>query len=162
MCISVGDPQEPDSAMASGLHVDCRVEKLDPTQFGVFSNALFTHQKQYFDEAVVHKSRTEQYQSLATLASAIPASSFASKPSSATAITEDKVLTLLHISSVQDSAQSTNTGNQVTNDIKYFVKQARQTGIHVSPTALWDGIIENSISSGWTLDNWKEFVNSKL
>jgi len=76
--------------------------------------------------------------------------------------TEEGVFSLLHIPPVQDANQSTNTGNKVTNDLKYFIKLGRQNGIHVSPTAVWDGVVENSISSSWTLDDWKKFVLSKL
>ena len=83
-------------------------------------------------------------------------------PGSLSDISSEAVYDLLQITPVQDPLQSTNTGNKVTNDIKYFVKLGRQNGIHVSPTAVWDGIVENSISSGWSLDNWKEFFLNKL
>ncbi|KAG0329720.1 hypothetical protein BG004_002272 [Podila humilis] len=130
------------------------VERLDPSQFASFSDVLFTQQKRYFDEAVVDKSRREQYDSLTTLAAT-------THPKSA-AVTKEAVLALLHIPSVDDHEKSTNTGNQLAADLKYFIKLGRQTGIHVSPTALWDGVIDNSISSGWTLEQWKEFFASKL
>ncbi|KAF9124096.1 hypothetical protein BGW39_008439 [Mortierella sp. 14UC] len=127
------------------------VEQIDPSQFAPYSNALFVNQKSYFDEAVVDKTRTEQYKSLAALATATSAS-----------LSSDKVLTLLHIAPVASAAEATNHGNKIANDLKYFIKLGRQTGIHVSPTVLWDGIVENSISSGWTLDQWKEFFGNKL
>ncbi|KAF8940657.1 hypothetical protein EDD21DRAFT_375990 [Dissophora ornata] len=129
------------------------VEKLDPSQFASYSNLLFTQQKKFFDEAVVDKSRSEQYRDLASLVSSSLSSS---------SLTQEAVYSLLQITPVQDPSQSTNTGNKVTNDIKYFVKLGRQNGIHVSPTAVWDGIVENSISSGWSLDNWKEFFLNKF
>ncbi|KAG0255192.1 hypothetical protein BG011_005282 [Mortierella polycephala] len=131
------------------------VEKIDPAQFAGFSNALFIHQKSYFDEAVVDQSRSEQYKTLAALGASF-------QNSSSSSLTEQSIYDLLHITPVQDPQQSTNAGNQVTNDIKYFIKLGRQNGIHVSPTALWDGVVENSISSGWTLDAWKEFFKNKL
>ncbi|KAF9345965.1 hypothetical protein BGX34_004321, partial [Mortierella sp. NVP85] len=130
------------------------VEKVDPTQFARYSNVLFTQQKRFFDEAVVDKTRSDIYNELVSL---IPTSL---EPS--TILTEEGVFCLLHIPPVQDPNQSTNTGNKVTNDLKYFIKLGRQNGIHVSPTAVWDGVVENSISSGWTLDDWKKFVRSKL
>ncbi|KAF9096570.1 hypothetical protein BGX29_008530 [Mortierella sp. GBA35] len=133
------------------------VEKIDPAQFAHFSNALFTLQKSYFDEAVVDKTRTEQYKSLAELAETTSKSTSLASP-----LTEDKVYSLLQITSVANAADSTNQGNKVTNDLKYFIKLGRQTGIHVSPTVLWDGIVENSISSGWSVDQWKDFFNNKL
>ncbi|KAG0205853.1 hypothetical protein BGX28_002588 [Mortierella sp. GBA30] len=130
------------------------VEKVDPSLFVAFSDILFNQQKSFFDEAVVEKTRSGQYKALASLA--------ASTRTSSSSLTEQKVYDLLQIASVQDPAQSTNTGNKVTNDLKYFVKLGRQNGIHVSPTALWDGLVENSISSGWSLDAWREFIESKL
>lgn len=130
------------------------VEKLDPVQFAGYSNVLFTQQKRFFDETIVDKTRSDVYKELVSLATS-------SLTSSAT-ITEGGILSLLHIGAVQDAEQSTNKGNKVTNDLKYFIKLGRQNGIHVSPTAVWDGVVENSISSGWSLDDWKKFVQSKL
>ncbi|KAF9915222.1 hypothetical protein BX616_006628 [Lobosporangium transversale] len=130
------------------------VEKIDPLQFAEYSNALFNNQKAYFDEIVVNETRSEQYKTLAALA--------ISTLQSSSSITEEALLQLLHITPVQTLAQATNTGNSVTNDLKYFIKLGRQNGIHVSPAVLWDGLVENSISSGWSLDQWKEFVMTRL
>ena len=55
-----------------------------------------------------------------------------------------------------------NFGNAVSTDLKLCIKLGRQTGIHVSPTVLFDGLQENSVSSGWELEQWKEFFKSKL
>ncbi|KAF9278779.1 hypothetical protein BGZ68_008351 [Mortierella alpina] len=129
------------------------VEKIDPSLFAPYSDTLFKQQKSFFDEAVVEKSRSEQYWALASLAT--------STRTMTSSLTEDQVYEQLHVASVQDLDRSTNTGNKVTNDLKYFVKIGRQNGIHVSPTALWDGVVENAISSGWSLDAWKEFLQSK-
>lgn len=38
------------------------------------------------------------------------------------------------------------------------VKFARQNGVHVSPTVLWDGLIANQISSSWGEKEWSEFL----
>jgi hypothetical protein len=69
-----------------------------------------------------------------------------------------------------------NGGIGVTDDLKYTsvfskicgglvshtsyraVKFARQNGVHVSPTALWDGLIANQISSSWGEKEWSEFL----
>ena len=70
-----------------------------------------------------------------------------------------------------------NAGVAVTDDLKYTgltsrfvavilwvsclhhtVKFARQNGVHVSPTALWDGLIANQISSSWGEKEWTEFL----
>jgi hypothetical protein len=69
-----------------------------------------------------------------------------------------------------------NGGIGVTDDLKYTslslrfcggqgshtfhgaVKFARQNGVHVSPTALWDGLVANQISSSWAEKEWSEFL----
>ncbi|KAG0698701.1 hypothetical protein DFH29DRAFT_940337 [Suillus ampliporus] len=51
-----------------------------------------------------------------------------------------------------------NGGIGVTDDLKYTIKFARQNGVHVSPTALWDGLIANQISSSWGEKEWTEFL----
>jgi len=116
-------------------------------------NYIIVLSDSFFDEAVVEKSRSDQYKALAVLA--------ASTRTTTSTLTEEQVYEQLHIVAVQDLDRSTNTGNKVTNDLKYFIKIGRQNGIHVSPTALWDGVVENAISSGWSLDAWKEFFQGK-
>ncbi|KAF9922033.1 hypothetical protein FBU30_007902 [Linnemannia zychae] len=135
-----------------------QVQPWHPTSTIVAEAALAVEQiDPYFDEAIADKSRNEQYKYLSDLAASLPKSS-----SSSASITQDKVFSLLQITSVTTASEATNHGNKVTNDLKYFIKLGRQNGIHVSPTALWDGLVENSISSGWTLDQWKEFFGNKL
>jgi len=53
---------------------------------------------------------------------------------------------------------SYNVGNQITNDLKLHVKAARLVGVHVSPTVIFDGIVDNSISSGWEAVQWEEWL----
>lgn len=99
----------------------------------------------YFDEALENKSRRETAQELSKLAEKVGVSS-------------DKVLELL----VNGTGEAKNAGNKVTNDLKLFIRIGRQNGIHVSPTVLLDGLKDDSISSGWELDQWKEYLKSKL
>ena len=42
------------------------------------------------------------------------------------------------------------------------VKFSRQNGIHVSPTALWDGLIASQISSSWGEEEWYKFLSEKV
>lgn len=63
---------------------------------------------------------------------------------------------------VNDTGEAKNAGNKVTNDLKLFIRIGRQNGIHVSPTLLFDGIRDDSVSSSWELDQWKEYLKSKL
>jgi protein-disulfide isomerase len=99
----------------------------------------------YFDEAVYTKSRNEIYGKLADLASSIN-------------VPGDKVLSYLTVK----TGEAKNSGNQVTNDLKLQIKLGRQNGIHVSPTVVFDGLKDDFVSSSWELDQWKEYLNSKL
>ncbi|CAG8441351.1 11210_t:CDS:2 [Acaulospora morrowiae] len=125
------------------------VERIKQENFLDFSAVLFGSQKQYFDESVHDLSRKQIYQSLAKHAESV-------------GIPGDQFLNLLHVNSVINMSEAANSGNGVTNDLKWHIKLGRQNGIHVSPTCLWDGIIENSISSGWDLEEWKKWLDKKI
>ncbi|KAK9235625.1 hypothetical protein V1525DRAFT_409468 [Lipomyces kononenkoae] len=121
------------------------VEKLDASKFYEFSKVLFEHASEYYDTAVYNETRAETYNRLATLAS------------ETVGVNKDEVLKLLAIPPSEDSAGH-NIGNQITVDLKLFVRQHRQNSVHVTPTVAVDGIINNDISSGWKLDQWLEFL----
>ena len=70
----------------------------------------------------------------------------------------DKVLSYLTIK----TGEAKNSGNQVTNDLKLQIRLGRQNGIHVSPTVVFDGLKDDSVSSSWELEQWKEYFKSKL
>ncbi|KAG8694339.1 hypothetical protein FRC11_002261 [Ceratobasidium sp. 423] len=55
-----------------------------------------------------------------------------------------------------------NGGVGVTDDLKYNIKLGRQNGIHVSPSALWDGLLANDVSSSWAKDEWEKFLEAKV
>ncbi|KAJ2991899.1 hypothetical protein NUW58_g2354 [Xylaria curta] len=55
-----------------------------------------------------------------------------------------------------------NIGNKVTNDIKVLVKTARLVGVHVSPTVIFNGVVANDISSGWTKEQWEEWLTKNI
>jgi hypothetical protein len=57
---------------------------------------------------------------------------------------------------------SANGGTGVTDDLKYNVKFARQNSIHVSPTALWDGLVQNQVESIWSEKEWLEFFAKQI
>lgn len=55
-----------------------------------------------------------------------------------------------------------NGGTGVTDDLKYGVKIGRQNGIHVTPTAVWDGLIAGDVSSSWAEEEWTKFLEAKV
>ena len=85
------------------------VLRLAPNKFYEFSNALFEHQKEYFDVNVVHESRNQTYKRLAKLAGT-------------TGVEEDKVFDLLEVADKPGDDGSLNIGNKVTDDVKLMVK----------------------------------------
>ncbi len=68
------------------------------------------------------------------------------------------MLDMLLISDKAGPDGSLNTGNKVTDDLKVLVKMARLVGVHVSPTVIVDGVVDNGISSGWTKEQWGEYL----
>ncbi|KZO94860.1 hypothetical protein CALVIDRAFT_599606 [Calocera viscosa TUFC12733] len=57
-----------------------------------------------------------------------------------------------------------NHTNKVTEEFKYNIKISRQNGIHVTPSACWNGLHVPSVSSSWGEKEWTEFFaeNVKL
>ena len=121
------------------------VQKLDNTKFYDFSNALFEQQKDFFDVSLVNETRNATYRRLAKIAGSV-------------GVNEDKVYGLLEISDKPGEDGSLNAGNGVTNDVKVQVKANRMTGVHVTPTVVFDGVVSNEISSGWTVEQWEEWL----
>ena len=141
-------PWHPQSTMVHETAV--AVLRLAPERFWEFSDALFQAQKEYFDVHVINETRNATYRRLAKLAAA------------SAGVNEDEVYGLLAVPDKPAADGSLNVGNQVTNDVKLLVKAGRLVGVHVSPTVLFDGIVNNDISSGWTADQWIEFLNKAV
>ncbi len=125
-------------------------EQLASDEFWNISKVLFEHQREYFDSLTLNKTIGEIYESLSELISQnIPS------------IKRNDLLDLLYIKQTGKGQAATNAGNKTTVDLKYFVKYARQNGIHVTPTVAINGIVENSIGSGNEKEDWVELI-SKL
>ncbi|KAF7559321.1 hypothetical protein G7046_g4838 [Stylonectria norvegica] len=124
------------------------VLRLDPEKFYDFSSTLFAAQKDFFDVAVVNETRNVTYRRLAKLAATV-------------GVNEDKVYELLEIPTEPGKDGSLNAGNQVTNDVKLITKMNRLIGVHVTPTGVFDGVVQD-LSSGWTGDQWKEWLTKNV
>lgn len=122
--------------------------KIEPSKFWPYSSVLMQNQKDFFDVNVVNESRNETYKRLAKLGGSI-------------GVNEDQIFKMLEISDKPAADGSLNTGNAVTDDLKVLVKMARLVGIHVSPSVIVDGVVDNSISSGWTKEQWMEYLEKK-
>ncbi|EXJ88616.1 hypothetical protein A1O1_05546 [Capronia coronata CBS 617.96] len=117
-----------------------------PKSFWAFSEKLFEQQNDYFDVNVVNETRNNTYKRLAKLAGSVDG------------VDEKKILDLLLVPDKPAADGSLNIGNKVTNDIKFMVKANRLTGVHVTPTVLFNGVEERSISSSWTAEQWEEWL----
>jgi len=125
------------------------VLRLEPAKFWPFSAALFKDQKSFFDVNVVNETRNQTYGRLAKLAGEV-------------GVDEGKVLKMLTVSDKPGEDGSLNTGNEVTNDIKLMTKAARFCSIHVTPTVVFNGIEERSISSSFTAEQWEEWLQKNV
>lgn len=77
-------------------------------------------------------------------------------------MSETEVYKLLEISDKPAEDGSLNTGNGVTADVKTQVKMNRLVGIHVTPTVVFDGVVNGDISSSWTKEQWEEWLQKNV
>lgn len=126
------------------------VLRTSPTSFWAFSEKLFEAQKDYFDVSVVNETRNDTYKRLAKLAGTVEG------------VDEKAIYDLLAVPDKPAADGSLNIGNKVTDDVKFQVKANRVTGVHVTPTVLFNGVEERSISSGWTEEQWSEWLKKNL
>ncbi|KAK0748300.1 hypothetical protein B0T21DRAFT_447059 [Apiosordaria backusii] len=121
-----------------------------PQTFWKFSSALFSDQKSYFDISLVNEPRNATYRRLAKLAS------------DSVGLDEESVYKLLAIPDKPGEDGALNAGNGVTNDVKLVTKINRLLGVHVTPTVIFNGVVANEISSGWTEDQWREWLEKNI
>jgi protein-disulfide isomerase len=121
------------------------VERLNPSRFFDYSDALFSRQKDFYDECTFVKSRATMYAELGSLAADM------------IGVPYDAFLSLVKVS---DGPK--NAGNAVTADLKLQIKLGRQNGIHVSPTVLFDGIRDDSVSSSWRYNEWHDWLMQRM
>lgn len=140
-------PWHPSSTLAHEAAV--AVLQSAPEQYWQFSDALFRDQQAYFDVSVVGETRNQTYRRLAKLAGSV-------------GVDEEDVYKRLAIAETPAADGSLNVGNAVTNDLKVLVKMARLVGVHVSPTVIFNGVVANDISSGWTKEQWEEWLTKNI
>lgn len=125
------------------------VLQLTPEKFWAYSRLLFDEQTAFYDVNVVNETRNQTYRRLAKLAAKA-------------GVDEEQVYKKLEIPDKPASDGSLNVGNAVTNDLKVITKVNRLVGVHVTPTVIYDGVVQNDISSGWTGDQWKEWLTKNV
>ncbi|KAK5172245.1 uncharacterized protein LTR77_003883 [Saxophila tyrrhenica] len=125
------------------------VLQTDSEKFWKFSKALFEKQTEFFDVNVVHEERNKTYRRLAKIAGSV-------------GLDEETIYSKLEVGDKPDKDGNTNIGNQVTNDIKLMVKANRLTGVHVTPTVLFNGVVEGGISSSFSKDDWEQWLDKNI
>jgi hypothetical protein len=128
------------------------VQRLAPAKFWDYSTALFKVQKDFFDLNVIHEKRNEVYARLAKVAAGV-------------GVDEQAVYKLLRVPDTEEERPkdgSLNVGNQITDDVKQVIKMARLLPVHVSPTVMFNGLVRDEFSSGWTGDQWKEWLGKNV
>ncbi|KAA8905508.1 thioredoxin-like protein [Sphaerosporella brunnea] len=125
-----------EAALAVGL--------VAPERFLLFSVALMARQAEYFDGPTANEGRNHIYRRLAELAAAM-------------GVDQARVLELLTV-----GEEAGNAGNRVTDDLKIHIKAARRQGIHVSPTVVFNGVVETAISSAWMKEQWVEWLDKNV
>lgn len=94
----------------------------------------------FYDDSAYFKTRAQMHEELAGIAAAfVPKEGF------------EKLVAF----KVEEGGR--NTGNEMTQDLKWLTKYHRSCGVHVTPTCFMNGIEAGQISSGWTLTQWQEF-----
>lgn len=77
-------------------------------------------------------------------------------------VDEKEMLKLLWIDDKPAAGWGLNAGNGVTNELKMLIKMNRMQGIHVSPTVVFNGVVENGISSSFTAEQWEEWLEKNI
>lgn len=158
-------PWHPSSTLVHEAGV--AVLKLQPSKFWDFSKVntsldyhqdimlnylfqvLFDDAKSFYDVKIVNETRNKSYERLAKLGAQV-------------GVNEKDMYNLLHISDKPGKDGSLNTGNQVTNDLKVLVKMNRMQGVHVTPTVVFNGVVENGISSSFSAEQWEEWLEKNV
>lgn len=125
------------------------VLRLAPDKFYEFSHTLFNAQDDFFDVNVVNETRNATYKRLAKIAAK-------------SGLDEKEVYGLLEVPEKPSPEGYLNVGNKVTDDVKVMVKTNRMTGVHVTPTVVFNGVVENSISSSFSKEQWEEWLEKNI
>eukprot|EP00747_Dinoflagellata_sp_TGD_P217869 gnl/TRDRNA2_/TRDRNA2_90207_c1_seq1.p1 gnl/TRDRNA2_/TRDRNA2_90207_c1~~gnl/TRDRNA2_/TRDRNA2_90207_c1_seq1.p1 ORF type:complete len:150 (+),score=32.29 gnl/TRDRNA2_/TRDRNA2_90207_c1_seq1:47-451(+) len=112
-------------------------------KFWEYATALFAKQEHFFDSAVYDKTRKQIYEELAEIAGTV-------------GVEAGSVMEKLKLTS------DGNAGNAVTQRMKWATKFHRARSVHVTPTVFFDGLEAGVISSGWTPQEWQDFLDYHL
>mmetsp|Transcript_22226 Transcript_22226/g.68453 ORF Transcript_22226/g.68453 Transcript_22226/m.68453 type:complete len:155 (-) Transcript_22226:575-1039(-) len=131
---------QPWHAQSSYMHeASFAVANVDAPRLRPFLFELFTGQEEFFDDKTYDLTRAQIYDKLADVAAGVGCD-------------KDAVVGQLACTGTG------NGGNAVTQQIKWATKYHRVRAVHVTPTVFVNGIEAPHVSSGWTADEWREFL----
>ncbi len=113
------------------------VDRVDPSATVKFCMAIFDNRDSFNDDATFELNRVQVYERMAPHAEAC-------------GVSKENFLAGLKQNPPGQG------GVPVTTQLKFYVKHHRAAGVHVTPSVLVNGILDNGISSGWTLQQWQE------
>ena len=122
------------------------VKQVAPACYPAYVNAVFAayDSGKFKDDDTWDKTRSQIYADLLGLLAADEALK---------AVDSAAVAKLL-----EPSPGGGNSGTPMTQHIKWAVKYHRTRGVHVTPTVHINGLEAGIVSSGWTGDQWKAFL----
>ena len=153
-----------ESALAvARIALDDPQETVDPSRnaFWIYSQALMREQERFFDNAVRSKTPDQVRGELATIAVNVLGEDIrrAKRPAVVRDLGGQPLgQAVKNWTKVSDEG---NTGSAIVPDLKYAIKIGRQNSIHITPTALWNGVVEPSISSSFGQQQWIEFLEQR-
>lgn len=127
-------------------------DKGDAQLFWSVSESLFKNIKKFYDNANSESSRNQIYAQLYDVVASDTEIPF----------TKEEVLSNLVIKQVSNEKEYSNSGNGVTNDVKYFTRYQRTVGVHMTPTVSVNGIANPSIESSTEPDDLVKIFGSNL
>jgi len=103
-----------------------------------YQTLLLSRRDEYTDVVCQDETRNQICQRLSDLAAVVEG------------VESEAVMSRLRIRLIDNER---NSGSESTRVLKFYIKQHRQLGIHVTPTCRINGVVIET-SSGFTLDNW--------
>jgi len=130
-----------------------------PDLFWNYLTAVFDHQTEFFNHPAAHLTPSHVRDRLVEIAMVVLEDSdrLGSGPKSKAF---GELRDMVEVKKGADG--SMNGGNDATWAFKYLVKMGRQIGITVTPTVLFDGLKEDSVSSSWGKAEWEQFLEAKM
>ncbi|WVQ83805.1 hypothetical protein IAT38_005949 [Cryptococcus sp. DSM 104549] len=121
-----------------------------PSHFWAYLVEVFEHQSEYFNQPASEMTPSQARDKLVHLAVDVLESKGA--------VEGPKSKVFGELRDALDNKGSPNGGNEATDGVKHTLKIGRQNGVHVTPTVLFDGLKEDSVSSSWGKEEWEKFL----